>query len=151
MENTTPSRCKQRALEIHPTKANCAQAIVAAYAPRFGIADPDTALALSTGLGRGVAGMNEMCGTILGVSVILGLAFGTAEAKREAPGRVFELTKAFAKEFQARNGSMICGVLLGITPPPAGVAIPKKRPCHDLVAEACDFLDRVLPPEPAAE
>ncbi|MGN0845486.1 MAG: C-GCAxxG-C-C family protein [Kiritimatiellia bacterium] len=131
---------KKTALELHPAKANCSQALAVAYAPRFGIPQ-ETAFRMAMGLGRGVSGLHEICGTIIGVSVVLGMAFGD---KPDGQKRVFALTKEFAKKFEAENGSIVCGQLLGLFPATTGKAL-SKRPCHDLVADACDFLDSVLP------
>ncbi len=131
---------KKIALELHPAKANCSQAIAAAYAPRFGIPS-DTASRMTMGLGRGVSGLNEICGTIAGVSVVLGMAFGNEPGGQK---RVFALTREFSEQFASANGSIICGQLLGLVPTPSGKPLTK-RSCHDLVADACDFLDSVLP------
>ncbi len=131
---------KKTALDLHPAKANCSQAIAAAYAPRFGISQ-ETAFRMTMGLGRGVSGLHEICGTIIGVSVVLGMAFGN---EPDGQKRIFAWTKEFAQRFEAANGSIVCGQLLGLSTAPTGKVL-SKRPCHDLVADACDFLDSVLP------
>ena len=58
--------------------------------------------------------MGETCGAVTGAYIILGLKFGASEtADKESKARTYELVKDFAREFEARNGSVICRDLLG--------------------------------------
>jgi C_GCAxxG_C_C family probable redox protein len=64
--------------------------------------------------GGGMGMMGETCGAVTGAFIILGLKFGASDAKdKAAKARTYELVKGFAREFEARNGSVICRNLLG--------------------------------------
>ncbi len=64
--------------------------------------------------GGGMGMMGETCGAVTGAFIILGLKFGASDAKdKAAKARTYELVKGFAREFEARNGSVICRDLLG--------------------------------------
>ena len=56
-----------------------------------------------------------------------------------------------AKEFEKMNGSIVCRELLGLdhkkddpTPAERTKEYYKKRPCEEMVADACKILDKYL-------
>jgi len=85
---------------------NCAQAVLAAYAPQFGL-EPEIALRLAAPFGGGMARMGETCGAVTGAFLVIGLQSG--EAKEE----IYQIVREFVRRFAARHGSIRCRELLG--------------------------------------
>src|SRR5512143_218820 len=91
---------------------NCAQSVLHAYGPDFGL-DAETALKIATGLGGGMGGRGEVCGAVTGGILALGLKFGRGEKDEKAVaqhayGKTAELMAAFEKA----HGSCVCRTLL---------------------------------------
>ncbi len=64
--------------------------------------------------GGGMGLMGETCGAVTGAFIILGLKFGASDVEDKASkARTYKLVKGFAREFEVRNGSVICRDLLG--------------------------------------
>lgn len=130
---------------------NCAQAVVCAFEDVTGL-DRDTAARLACSFGGGMGRMREVCGTVSGALLALGLACGYAdpndpEAKKAHYARVRE----FARRFRERSGSIICRELLqGVETVPGGDPEPRtaeyyaRRPCPRLAWQAADILDEML-------
>ncbi|MGN0432137.1 MAG: C-GCAxxG-C-C family protein [Lachnospiraceae bacterium] len=144
------SRVKQ-AVELFESGYNCAQSVFAAYADLFGM-DRETALKFVSPMGAGIGRMREVCGTVSGMSLLLGLKEGNADASdEEAKKRVYEKTRAMADRFKEENGSIICRELLGISGREQS-AIPSERtekyyaqrPCSRLVAGAAQIVEDML-------
>lgn len=58
--------------------------------------------------------MGETCGAVTGAFILLGLKFGASDTEdKVSKAKTYELVKGFAREFEARNGSVICRDLLG--------------------------------------
>ena len=132
--------------------ANCAQAVLAAFAGEAGL-DPATAYRIGAGLGGGMGRLREVCGTFSAMVILAGLIRGSADpADKAAKDRQYELTQEMARRFRERNGSIVCRELLGL---PAEyrdgpvseartAAYYRKRPCADLVYDAAALLDEML-------
>ena len=86
------------------------------------------------------------CGAACGMFILAGLETGCVEGKdREGKEANYRLVQQLAEKFVKRNGSLICGELLGVTPSRIGFdPVPeaqtpeyyKKRPCLKTVEEA---------------
>lgn len=130
---------------------NCSQAVLMAFEDITGL-DSGTAAKLASSFGGGMGRMREVCGTVSGALMVLGLACGYSDPKdSDAKKEQYHLVQDFAGRFREENGSIICRQLL------AGVStIPgrdpeertgdyyKKRPCPDLVWCAAHILDEML-------
>lgn len=143
----------ERARELFKSGYNCSQSVFAAYAERYGI-DFETALKLSSSFGGGMGRLREVCGAVSGMLMVLGIAKGYStndyESKKEHYKRVQEL----AHEFEKIHGSIVCRELLGLdrkkdapTPEKRTEEYYKKRPCVELVADACKILNKYLAEE----
>lgn len=120
---------------------NCAQAVFCAYAEDFGM-DRDTAAKVSCGLGGGVGRMREVCGTVTGASLVLGMRHGDDKSV------TYPFVQDFCERFRAENGSIVCRELLAGTgaaqggqPEARTEAYYKKRPCVELVKLAVRMLE----------
>lgn len=131
-----------KGVELFKSGLNCAQAVVGAFAADFGLS-PELAAKVSCGLGGGVGRMREVCGTVTGASIVLGLKYGEDKQK------VYPYVQKFCEEFKAENGSIVCHELLagtgatkGGAPEARTEAYYKKRPCVELVRYAIELLEK---------
>jgi C_GCAxxG_C_C family probable redox protein len=128
---------------------NCSQAVLSAYAGRFGL-DDEAALKIAGGFGGGMGRMAGTCGAVTGAFMVLGLKYGAVSADREAKERIYERIREFADVFRARNGSNECRGLLGCDiSTPEGLQRAKDEKlftsvCPKCVREACEILEVML-------
>src|SRR5512143_3975820 len=92
---------------------NCAQSVLAAWAPEEGM-DSTLALRVAGAFGGGLARMGLTCGAVTGALMVIGLQFGQVTPDDpEAKQRAYALARQFAEQFAARHGSIACRDLLG--------------------------------------
>ena len=128
----------QRAVELFRQGYNCSQSVCAAFADEYGYTF-EQALRMSASFGGGIGRMRMTCGAACGMFILAGLETGCVEGKdREGKEANYRLVQQLAEKFVKRNGSLICGELLGVTPSRIGFdPVPeartpeyyKKRPC----------------------
>lgn len=128
---------------------NCCQAVVLAFVDEMGI-EKEAALKIASSFGGGVGRLREVCGAVSGACIVAGALFGYSDASaKEEKAEHYKLIQHFAKEFETRNGSIVCKVLTGIE---KGSHIPtertaqfyKKRPCSSLVFDAAEILETII-------
>jgi C_GCAxxG_C_C family probable redox protein len=91
----------------------CSQALLAAYAERFGM-DRETALKVSAAFGGGMGRMGEICGAVTGAFMVIGLKYGRIEIRdTRSHEKTTGLVKEFAQRFKSLNSSIVCRELLG--------------------------------------
>ncbi|MEG0570650.1 MAG: C-GCAxxG-C-C family protein [Oscillospiraceae bacterium] len=129
---------------------NCSQSVLLAFADDIGV-DKETASLLALGLGGGVGRMREVCGTILGASMVLGVVIARKNPKDiEAKKEVYAAVQKLSEQFKEQNGSIICRELLGTladsgaTPSVRNAEYYKKRPCSDLVKCTAELLEKMI-------
>lgn len=131
---------------------NCAQAVLLAFCDDLGF-DEQTALMLASPFGGGIGRMREVCGTVTGMYMALGLARGYSDSKDNADKkRVYTEVQQLAERFKEDNGSIICRDLLGMRAKAKDNPIPSERtekyyaarPCPELCRYAADLLDEYL-------
>ena len=128
----------ERALALHKEGCNCAQAVLCAFSPRFGL-DERTAFRISEGFGGGIGGSHDnVCGAAAAIYMLAGLKNSSGAAadgltKKDTYARVRSLSEAFAEE----NGSNICRELLELNG-------QRKLTCADRVASECRIVERLL-------
>lgn len=127
---------------------NCAQSVFLAFEDLHGI-DRETAARLSSSFGGGMGRLREVCGSLSGMFMTVGLLYGYDDPKAFAEktehyGRIQEL----AKTFEEKNGSIVCRELLGLkvkressVPEARTEDYYKKRPCKELVGDAAEILE----------
>lgn len=139
------SKYSDRAVELFKEGKNCSQAVFAAFAPDFGIPE-ETALRIAVGLGGGVGRMREVCGTVTGSAMVIGLKYPDMKTPD-----VYKLVREFADEFRQTNPSIVCKELLGLSKPEES-HVPeartaeyyKKRPCVQIVEDAALAVEKIL-------
>ena len=136
------------ALELFNEGYNCAQAVFAAFADKYGI-DKDTAMKLSSSFGGGMGRMREVCGAVSGMFMVAGLETGAVDgADKDTKAANYQKVRELAERFKAENGSIICRELLGLDESTKESHVPeartaeyyKKRPCAELVKLAAEIL-----------
>lgn len=151
---------KEKAMELFTKGYNCSQSVVLAYADVLGL-DWEQAAKLSASFGGGLGRLRHVCGSVSGMSMVAGMLTATADPEdKEKKKENYETVQKLAAEFERRNGSIICRELLGLEQgkdsvvsdgyQKGAVAEPrtkeyyKKRPCRELVGEACEILENTL-------
>lgn len=131
---------------------NCSQAVLLAFCEDFGL-EKETALKISEPFGGGMGRMREVCGTVTGMFMVLGLAMGNSDAKDGSTKKnVYKSVQELAERFKQDNGSIICRELLGLQKANKESYVPsertteyyKKRPCPELCKYAADILEDYL-------
>lgn len=131
---------------------NCSQAVFSAFCEDFGI-DQKTALMISAPFGGGMGRMREVCGTVSGMFMVLGIAKGASDPCDKAKKtEVYKNVQYLADKFKQENGSIICRELLGLSTKGKDSPCPsdrtkeyyKKRPCSELCNYAAELLDEYL-------
>ncbi len=142
---------EEKAKELFRSGYNCAQSVFAVYAERYGI-DFETALKLSSSFGGGMGRLREVCGAVSGMFMAAGLAKGyCSNNDKDEKKAHYERIQYLAGEFEKIHGSIVCRELLGLnrkkdiaTPSERTVEYYKKRPCVEIVGDACRILDKYL-------
>lgn len=146
---------KQMATENFLKGYNCTQAVVLAYADMIDL-DEDTLMKVSCSFGGGMGRLREVCGSVSGMFIVLGLLYGYStpekgQIKKDHYARVQEL----AHRFEVANGSIVCRELLGMNikhdtpePSPRTPEYYKKRPCPELVGMAAEILEQFIAENP---
>lgn len=130
---------------------NCAQSVLLAFGDVTGL-DDRTAAILTSSFGGGLGRLRELCGTVSGAAMVLGLVQGYADPDDpEAKTAHYHRVQEFARRFREKNGSIICRDLLsgvqtieGNDPEQRTDAYYKKRPCPALCRCAAEILDEML-------
>lgn len=142
----------QRALELFKSGFSCSQAILAAFAPDFGL-NQETALKLATGLGAGCGRTGQTCGAVTGAYLVLGLKHGRA-AMEDVPARekTYQLIQEFNRHFLAVHGSINCTELMGLNlgdPAQYKKAAEQelfRKICVELIKTSVGILEEILTP-----
>ena len=130
---------------------NCAQSVLMAYADLFEM-DLQTATHIAAPFGAGMGRLREICGTVSGMFMIVGLAVPTDNPNdMESKTRNYAFVQRLAERFREENGSIICRELLGLNvrqenprPEPRTENYYRKRPCIELVRFAATLIGEEL-------
>ena len=127
---------------------NCSQSVVMAFEDVLKT-DRTTLETLSVGLGGGVGRMREVCGTVTGMAVVIGMIKGTDDPMSK--NTVYPYVQEACRRFKEMNGSIVCRELLaGVPHTDGGTAQPrteefyKKRPCAELVEVSIGIVEELL-------
>lgn len=144
---THGERARQYFLEGY----NCTQAVVLAFQEEIGL-PKDTIMKISSSFGGGMGRLREVCGAVSGMFLVAGALYGYSDPKaREEKAGHYAKIQALAKEYEQRNGSIVCRELLGLrqkhdepTPSERTAEYYKKRPCPELVKQAADIMVQMI-------
>ena len=145
----------EKAKELFKSGCNCSQAVLGVFCEEYGL-DFETAMKIALSFGGGMGRMREVCGTVSGMFMAIGLIMGSDDNSNAAKGEHYKRVQELANKFKEKNGSIICRELLqGVdstnTPIPAerNSEYYKKRPCVELVGDAVEILEEYLKSEKA--
>lgn len=119
-----------RARQLHKEGYNCAQCVVMVFDDIYDL-DTDTAAKVSAGMGGGVGGQRQVCGTVSGMAMTLGLSQYTSPADKAT---TYQAVKDCSNEFTTLNDSIVCSELLK----------PGRKPCIELIVDAITIIDKKL-------
>ena len=130
---------------------NCSQAVFCAFCDVTGL-EIDVAARMASSFGGGLGRLREVCGTVSGAALVLGVARGYADPKDYAAKKAhYALVQEFARRFREKNGSIVCRELLrgiqvteGGAPDARTEEYYRKRPCPNLAYCAAEILDELL-------
>ena len=128
--------------------ANCAQAVVGAFAEECGL-EFEQAMRLASSFGGGMGRLREVCGAVSGMFMVIGLKEGYSDLTCKAlKDQHYARIQALAAEFKGKTGSLICRELLGLPQgPDAPVSEERtadyytRRPCEEYVALAAQIVE----------
>ena len=140
-----------RAMELFLEGYNCAQAVACAFGDVTGLT-LDQAARMASSFGGGMGRLREVCGTVSGALLVMGILKGYADPRDpELKKAHYRLVQEYARRFREENGTIICRELLkDVQTTPGGEPEPRtpefyaRRPCLRLVGEAAACLDRIL-------
>ena len=129
---------------------NCAQSVLAAYSDDFGL-EKNRALQAAVGFGGGMGRVQDVCGTISGAIIALGLSSDFKEEDgRPKINEVYAKVHRFINEFTAKHGTIKCRELID------GCDLLSeegqkffresglKDKCRGYVRTCCELLDKFL-------
>jgi len=129
---------------------SCSQAVLAAFADRFGV-EREIALRIAAGFGGGMGRMAQTCGAATGAFMLIGLKYGGIDAKdRQAKEKAQAVVREFANRFISRNDSLLCRELLGSDiSTPEGYQLAKEKKlfstiCPKCVKDAAEIVDEMI-------
>ena len=149
---------------------NCSQAVLLAFSDLTGL-DEKVAVRLASSFGGGMGRMREVCGTVSGALMVLGILYGYDAASpnaNEEKTAHYARVQAFAGRFREEFGSIICREILAnhvkrmeaekaekdeqvaamlsdsSVPTPRSAEYYKKRPCAEIAARAASLLDEYI-------
>ncbi len=141
----------QKAMKLFKEGYNCSQSVFLAFEDLHGI-DRKKALMLSSSFGGGMGRLREVCGAVSGMFMVAGCLYGYSDPDDyEGKKAHYERIQLLAKEFEERNGSIVCRKLLGLgegkdipSPEKRTDAYYKKRPCGELVGMAAAIMEQYM-------
>ena len=136
----------EKAKELFKQGYNCAQSVLGVFSEELGL-DFESAIKISSAFGGGMGRMREVCGTVSGMFMALGLKYSADLSKAD----LYKMVQELAKRFREQNGSIICRELLeGVensnspTPSDRTNEYYKKRPCIELVGDAVNIFEEFI-------
>lgn len=149
------SKRQENAMNFFLEGYNCTQSVVLAFEDLLPI-DRENLMKVACSFGGGMGRLREVCGSVSGMFVVLGLLYGydgpeKGEVKAEHYARIQEVAHAF----EEKHGSIVCRELLGLsvkhdTPTPEARTNEyyKKRPCKEIIGEATLILEEYIKNHP---
>ncbi len=139
----------EHALDLFAKQCNCSQAVLAAYGPDEGLAEPDC-LRIAAPFGGGIGRLGETCGAVTGALMVLGLRNGgQTTTDPQAKAAMYDRARDFVARFKVRHGTVTCRELLGcdVSTPEGWQQIQERKLhqtlCPDFVRSAAEILEQM--------
>ena len=142
---------KEQAVAYFKQGYNCSQSVVLAFKDLVNI-DEATLLKIASPFGGGMGRLREVCGSLSGAFIILGLLYGydtpeTGQVKAE----LYERVQSLARQYENDKGSIVCRELMHLNvkhddskPEARTKDFYTKRPCIELIAYATELLENYI-------
>lgn len=142
------------ARELYLGGYNCAQAVFAAFAEEMGISR-ETALLIASGMGGGIGGLRETCGTVSAMAMVLGKLRGYSDAadyegKKALYADIQKLHGKFCELYETSNCRQLlisAGIAVSNIPAERTPEYYRKRPCCRYIEKAAELLANELQAE----
>jgi C_GCAxxG_C_C family probable redox protein len=103
----------EMAVSLFSQGFSCSQALLLAFAPRFGL-EASVAARIASPFGGGIARQGQVCGAITGALVVIGLQAGNATPEdRASKDAAYAKVRTLMARFAAAHGSTDCRQLVG--------------------------------------
>ncbi len=140
----------EQAVAYYKQGYTCTQSILASFAARYGLAQ-DLAFRIGEPFGAGTSCTGDMCGSVTGAIMVLGLQYGSAQPDDEAARTyTYQRVNELIQRFTAIHDSTECTDLLGFNlsdPPQLQTAWEKglfMELCPNLVRDAAQILIEII-------
>ncbi|WP_295727797.1 C-GCAxxG-C-C family protein [uncultured Muribaculum sp.] len=131
MEYTLESRL-ERARGLRKQGHTCSQCVVMVFDDVHRL--PEAAAAsVSIGLGGGIGGQHQACGTVTGMAMVSGFSVQGNPAEK---ARAYSGIKEMCAKFASMNGSIVCGELLADK--------ATRKPCMQYIEDSITILHHYL-------
>lgn len=140
----------EKAVDLFESGFNCAQSLLAAYAPSYGV-EANAALKLASPLGGGLSRTGGTCGAAMGALLVLGLRHGCVDPEDEEQRDFLrEEAREFLRRFGMGRGGTTCPeVLMADLSKPGELERAKEQGlfednCPHAVRDAATILEELL-------
>ena len=151
-------RRSQIAVKLFNSGYNCAQSIVGAFSDILGLS-LEQAVRLASSFGGGISRMREVCGTVSGMAIIIGILYGYSDPTDDTGKKwQYSLVQSLTNKFKAEYGTVNCRELLGElgkdttpNPTPRTPEYYCKRPCGRFIYTMAEIIEDYVtanPPKP---
>ena len=104
-----------RAEELFRKGYNCSQPVFVAFAEELGMCEEEAAR-MAAPFGAGFGKLREVCGAVSGMTMAAGVLRGYSDpADAQGKKALYALVQKMCREFEEKEGSLICRELLGLT------------------------------------
>jgi C_GCAxxG_C_C family probable redox protein len=122
----------ERARDLRGKGYTCSQCVVMVFDDLHNLPEY-AAAAASLGLGGGVGGQHQACGTVTGMAMVCGFTVNGAPSEK---ANVYSVVKDMSARFAAKNGSIICAELLADK--------GNRKPCMQYIEDSITILHNAL-------
>lgn len=140
----------EQAVDFYQQGYTCAQSILASFATRYGLPQ-NLAFQLGEPFGAGTSCTGDMCGSVTGAILVLGLQFGsTLSTDDAARSCTYQRVQEMLHRFREIHGSVQCTDLLGynLSDPEQFQTVCEKglftKRCPIFVHDAAQILTEIL-------
>jgi C_GCAxxG_C_C family probable redox protein len=140
----------EQAVAFYKQGYTCTQSILASFGSRYGL-QKDLAFRIGEPFGAGTSCTNDMCGSVIGAIMVLGMQYGSAHNDDEtARYYTYQRVNELIQRFTVIHGSIQCGNLLGydLSDPQQLQIVWEKglfmQLCPDLVRDAAQILIEMI-------
>jgi len=140
----------EQAVAFYRQGYTCTQSILGSFAKRYGLPQ-NLAFRLGEPFGAGTSCTNDMCGSVTGAIMVLGMQYGSNLSNDEAArSSTYQLVRELIRRFEEIHGSIQCTNLLGynLSDPQQLQIVWEKglfiQLCPNLVRDAAQILVEIL-------